>query len=103
MKVSVLDCTACHGAQSMKAIKIYRFSGLVAFIGWILALPSIIGIAMSVVMFFVMAMSPDGKDVSFVSVIFGLMSLSSGVLGYFLIMKKKVYRCSNCGYVIDRA
>ena len=29
-------------------------------------------------------------------------ALIGGLIGYILIMKKKVYKCEACGYVMDR-
>jgi hypothetical protein len=35
-----------------------------------------------------------------VSVVFGIISLVGGLLGWLLIMKKKILQCTNCGAVV---
>jgi hypothetical protein len=35
--------------------------------------------------------------------IFGASSLVGGTIGYLLLMKRKVYKCLKCGYILDRA
>ena len=37
-----------------------------------------------------------------VAVFFGIASLIGGTVGYILIMKKKVFRCNQCGFIMDR-
>lgn len=99
-----LDCKNCNGKQSMYKAEIDRFSPVVVIIGWIIVTPSLLGIFVSTIMLF-SGMNGDsftGIRVT-ISLAFGVFSLLSGLLGYILIMKKKVYKCNICGSTIDRA
>jgi len=37
------------------------------------------------------------------SLFIGSVSLVGGLIGWLLLMKKKVFKCSNCGFILDRA
>ena len=37
-----------------------------------------------------------------IAVFFGIASLIGGTVGYVLIMKKAVFRCGQCGFILDR-
>ncbi len=102
-----LNCKACDGVKTMIGTEINRFSSVVVIIGWIIAIPSILGILFSLLSVVVyLSSSSDtlalGLGVG-LSIILGILSLISGLLGYILIMKKKVYKCNVCGFIIDRA
>lgn len=99
-----LDCKNCNGKQSMYKAEIDRFSPVVVIIGWIIVTPSLLGIFVSTIMLFsgMNGGSFTGIRVT-ISLAFGVFSLLSGLLGYILIMKKKVYKCNICGSTIDRA
>jgi len=99
-----LDCKNCNGKQSMYKAEIGRFSPVVVIIGWIIVTPSLLGIFVSTIMLFsgMNGGSFTGIRVT-ISLAFGVFSLLSGLLGYILIMKKKVYKCNICGSTIDRA
>jgi hypothetical protein len=116
-----LDCNACKQEKSMVATKVSKMSPIVVFIGWILALPSMFGILVAVIMLF--ASVSAGNEVGAqaasqaeaagaaigagigigMAVFVGIFSLVGGLLGYLLIMKKKVYKCVSCGFIMDRA
>jgi hypothetical protein len=113
-----LNCTACGAQASMFPDKVSKMSPVVQIIGWIIAVPSIIGVVLSV-LFFVLGIAGIGAQASetdtdqaaqglavmltgSMSVCMGISSLLSGLFGYLLIMKKKVWKCSNCGFHLDR-
>lgn len=105
----------------MVPTKISKMSPVVVVIGWILALPSMLGVIIAIMMLF--ASVSAGHEVSAqaasqaeaagaaigaglgvgMSMFIGIFSLVGGLLGYLLIMKKKVYKCVSCGFVMDRA
>lgn len=102
----LLDCGACKAVQAMKKDKIPRFSPLLRLIGFIIALPSAIGVSMAFLAWLGMIGSGDPGARAFgavISIFVAGLSLVGGVLGWFLLMKKNVYRCTRCGYIIDRA
>lgn len=116
-----LDCKACNQPKTMIPTKISKMSPIVVFIGWIMTLPSIFGIVIAIILFF--ASISAGSEVSAqagsqaeatgaalgaglgasVSIFIGISSLVGGLLGYLLIMKKNVYKCGSCGFIMDRA
>jgi len=99
-----LDCQACKKEKSMMSVSISKFGGLIRVIGWILALPSIISIALAV-SYLIYAIVGQYNPAA-VLIMFGTwvaLSLVSGLIGYLLISKKKVWKCTYCGFVMDRA
>ena len=116
-----LDCNACKQKKTMVATKVSKMSPIVVFIGWILALPSMFGVLVAVIMFFAsmsagsvasaqVASQAEAAGAAIgagfcigMSVLVGILSLVVGLLGYLLIMKKKVYKCLVCGFIMDRA
>jgi len=117
----LLDCGACKKEKAMVATKVSKMSPIVIFIGWILTIPSIFGVLLAVLLFFssisagstVSSQAASAAEVTGaaigtglgigVSVFIGVTSLIGGLLGYLLIMKKKVYKCGVCGFILDRA
>ena len=116
-----LDCQACKNTDVMVPTKISKMSPIVVLIGWVLVLPSIFGILVSTMIFFssisagaeVAAKAVNDAEAAGAAigtglgmgfaVFFGVSSLISGLLGYLLIMKKKVFKCSVCGFILNRA
>ena len=112
-----LDCSACKQEKSMTPTKVSKMSPIVVFIGWIIALPSIFGVMFSIFMGIITITAANqaalevgqndglyaatGLGVGF-AVFIGIFSLVGGLLGYLLIMKKKVYKCAKCGFIINR-
>ena len=97
-----LDCSACKSRASMEATKIPKFNTILRIIGFIIITPSVIVIFIAIIMFIasISAISTIGFGFSF---FIGCSSLVSGVIGWFLIAEKKVYKCINCGFILDRA
>ena len=80
--------------------------GVVVVIGYILLIPSALGIMFSTFAFFLVLAESVGMHSSvgtFVGGFFiflGLASLVAGLLGWLLIMKKEILQCSYCGAVV---
>ncbi|MDQ3748043.1 MAG: hypothetical protein M3367_03345 [Acidobacteriota bacterium] len=115
-----IDCSACRTCASMFPTKVPRFSGIVRVIGVILLIPSILGLIFSAIMLFgvviggagMPAAQSDaealGAGAAFVmfggfALITGVISLVSGLLGWLLLLTRKVFKCQRCGFVMDRA
>ena len=115
-----LDCNACKTPSAMIATKIAKFSAIIRVIGGILLVPSVLGIAFALLVFLSTVMSSSvmstahsdaeqtgaaiGLGIGFMfSLFIGVISLVGGLLGWLLLLNRKVYRCMRCGFVIDRA
>lgn len=116
-----INCKACNEEKSMSPSKVSKMSPTVVVIGWLLAIPSIIGVLFSTMLFFASisaggevssqaasdaertgAAIGTGLGIGF-SIFMGIFSLIGGLIGYLLIMKKKVFKCALCGSITDRA
>jgi hypothetical protein len=116
-----LDCSACKSSKSMIATKISKFSTILRIIGYIIVTPSVIGIIIAAIMFLATGQATNevissakstgshvgasiGATIGYgLSLFVGGSSLVGGVLGWLLLMKKKVYKCLTCGFILDRA
>ena len=121
MKNIQLDCSACKSKTSMKATKIPRFNTILRIIGFIIVIPSVLGIIIAIFLFIstisatseVMSTTQSnaraagaaiGATIGFgFSIFIGCSSLVGGIVGWLLLMQKKVYKCFNCGFILDRA
>ncbi len=115
-----IDCKACNQEKTMSPTKICKMSAIVVFIGWLFVLPSIIGVVFSAIILFssitagheVVSQAASNAEATGaaigtgigvgVSMFTGFFSLVGVVIGYLLIMKKKVYKCVSCGFIMDR-
>jgi len=104
-----LDCNACKSEKTMQATKIPRFNTIIQFIGVILLIPFFIGIIVLFTVFTSIHSSGTGAPGEFGSgIVFGLLFfvgillLVSGLLGWILLMRRKVFKCTTCGYILDR-
>ena len=105
-----LNCQSCGTEKSMVATKVNKFGGVVRVIGWMIVAPSLLGIAICLIsMFLVAGQSGDtsadhvakgGLEVLFMFLAGG--ALVSGLIGYILIGKKKVFKCGVCGSIKER-
>lgn len=120
MKTSIaLDCNTCRTPGSMIATKIPKFSGIVRLIGVILVLPSLAGMGFAgllLIAFLVISANSSaartdaelgGQIVgsAFVLIIIlavAAVSLVGGLVGWLLLMMRKVFKCRRCGFVLDR-
>jgi hypothetical protein len=80
--------------MSKKAV--YRFGQFIRIIGWILAIPILLGIGISILAFF----KSDNGTLPALSV---MVLLGSGVVSWLLLSQRLVYFCHNCGYIVERA
>ena len=81
-------------------------SPVVVVIGWILAVPSMLGCLSTIIMYIVALFSELGFGlgvVTFFASMWFIFYLVIGLVGYILIMKKNVFRCVQCGFTMDRA
>jgi hypothetical protein len=97
-----LDCSACKEEKSMEETKVKKFSRVLRVIGYIIAIPSAIGIIFGIIMLEAGA-AFGGAIADSTSLFIGSVSLVGGLIGWLLLMKKKVFKCSNCGFILDRA
>lgn len=116
-KFANMTCNACKTEGRIEQKKVSKFSGPVVFIGWIFLIPSLLGVLFSLIMFLSMgAVHSDvaaqatsdaeqagaaiGAGIGYM--VFGVLGISSfvgGLLGWLLVMKRKVLKCSNCGTI----
>jgi hypothetical protein len=115
-----LDCSACKTPAAMMPAKVAKFSSVVRVIGVILLVPSFLGIGFALLVFAATIMTSVqmsgsqneaqqtgqaiGFGIGFVfSLIVGISSLVGGLLGWLLLLNRKVYKCVRCGFILDRA
>jgi len=99
---SYLRCKICDKGELLRTKK-FRMSGAVVAIGFLLLFPSILGILFSILVFFSAGTADSGvagAAVAGTSVCFGISSFIGGLLGWLLVMRKKVLQCDSCGAVI---
>ena len=105
----------------MKPDKIGKFGTLIRFIGYLIVIPSILGVLFAVLLFFAggaatstvmntatseaeKAGAAIGSMIGFgFSMVVFCSSLVGGLIGWILLIKKKVFRCIRCGFILDRA
>jgi hypothetical protein len=119
MEELYLDCSACRTAGSMAASRVSRFSEIVRVIGFILVIPSVVGMVIAGFLLVGFIAGTAGSPVpqseaelagrtigSLVAVVviaaIGVGSLVSGLLGWLLLLKRKVFKCGRCGFILDR-
>jgi hypothetical protein len=100
-----IDCHACKLIDGMKPTSIPRFGQFIRLIGFVLATPSALGMAIAVIggvgIFFV---GGGNESVGFIAaIVVFCFSLVGGLVGWLLLMKKKVFRCIQCGFIMDRS
>jgi len=104
-------CKVCDSGR-LREKSPYRMSGIVVFIGYILIIPSVVGIclgAMTLLGLGITAATPSeysDQTGAFLAVagatgfMFILAPLLLGLLGWLLVMKKSVLQCNACGAVV---
>jgi hypothetical protein len=110
--VRMLDCGQCRGQQSMAPVKIPRFNLVLRLVGFILLVPSFLGFAVAALMIVASVSSPAGVGgpasamglmVGFgLAIIICVISLVMGLIGWILVWNRKVWKCSRCGYYVNR-
>jgi hypothetical protein len=106
-----ITCKTCDQGQLILRKK-YRMSGPVVLIGYILLVPSILGVIISIVSFVGVSSTPSngGTDAAAVTglvggftLLIGVAFFVSGLVGWLLVMKKKVLQCNVCGAAVNAA
>jgi hypothetical protein len=94
----------------MVSRRVYRMSGPAVVIGYILLIPSIFGmllcaliVAMAFGTGFLGENKPDAMmlGISGMGFVFGISCFVAGLLGWLLVMKKRILKCSVCGAVVQ--
>jgi len=107
----VIDCAACKLEGGMKAARIPKFSGFIRFIGSLIAFPSALGMTFAVLGFFssgigMFGLGEGGEEggglTIGISIFIFCTSAVSGLIGWLLLMKKNVFLCTRCSYIINR-
>ena len=105
----------------MTATNVARFGGIIRVIGYLIVIPSLLGVAFAGLMCASTANVTNelmaeavtaaersgtviGAGISYgVSLVIGASSLVGGLVGWLLLLKHKVYRCERCGFLLERA
>jgi hypothetical protein len=110
----VIHCKTCDLGQ-LHLERVYRLSAPVVTIGYILLIPSVLGMLFSVFMLALFLldslgiptawMDPPAITFAFfwsalVCFLWIVAFFTGGLVGWLLVMKKKVLRCSNCGATV---
>ena len=116
-----LDCNACKTDGTMKPTKVARFNTILRVIGYVIVLPSLLGVAFAFTTCFatadaaneVMAQAQSGAETAGatigagigygIALFIGASSLVGGIIGWLLLLKRKVFRCMQCGFILERA
>jgi hypothetical protein len=107
-ELPVIRCKVCDQGQ-LEDKTLFRMSWPVVIIGHILLIPSIIGMGIGIVMFaYIVAPINENNNGgigaiaggSSAVIVFGL-SFVGGLIGWLLVMKKRVLQCSWCRAVIN--
>ena len=98
-------CKVCERG-SVEQRKIFRMSMPVVVIGFILLIPSVLGMlfcAFAVLVGLSNSGSNGGAAAIAISVFvgIGIAFFVGGLIGWLLVMKKRVLQCSNCGATIS--
>ena len=101
-------CKTCDKGELVQK-KVHRMSTPVVVIGYIIAIPSALGalfFGVPLVITIIMAIFSKGADTTGaviaggVMAVFAVGSFVSGLIGWLLIMKKKVLVCTNCAATV---
>jgi len=100
-------CRTC-GVGALRLEKRYRLSTPVVVIGYILLIPSVLGVLFFIVTMFMLANASNANAnaasgatmATGLAFFFAVAFFVSGLLGWLLVMKKKVLVCTNCSAVV---
>jgi membrane associated rhomboid family serine protease len=77
---------------------------MAVFVGYLLLVPSVIGILWSIASF-IISVGNEATDVAVLggglSIATAIASVVGGLVGWLLVMKKRVLQCSVCGAVVN--
>lgn len=99
---SGVTCKTC-GVGVLRLEKRYRMSTPVVAIGYIILIPSLLFVLGCVIGMFRLASLPASDSSSIatgMAFFFAVCAFVGGLLGWLLIMKKKVLVCTNCSAVV---
>lgn len=103
---AIVRCKVCDRGTLAPTHK-HRMSGPVVFIGYILLIPSLLGVAFCILTFIMVASSArPGQEAATgiaggLTVFMGIGAMVFGLLGWLLIMKKKVLECNVCQATVN--
>jgi hypothetical protein len=104
-----VSCKICDKGSLIRKKK-FRMSGPVIVIGYILLIPSVLGVVISFITFLVVSSAASQSNAVAVaglaggfSIFMGLAFLVSGLLGWLLVMKKQILQCNVCSAVVNAA
>ncbi|GAB4261829.1 MAG: hypothetical protein Kow0092_11650 [Deferrisomatales bacterium] len=118
IELEALPCRACGG--TMERDRLARFPWIVRLIGYLILLPSLLGVAMGLLFALTTCQAAleasrqaatDAPTAAALGAAAGqglaaavwIPSLVGGLLGWLLLLRRRVWRCTRCGHVIDRA
>jgi hypothetical protein len=98
---SYLTCKICDRG-TLVSKKVHRMSTPVVVIGYILLIPCICGIVFCGLVMAALVSNRDANAVT-MGIPFGIAVclFVSGLLGWLLVMKKRVLKCTFCGAVVE--
>jgi len=101
--MDAIKCKTCDtGKLTRRAV--YRMSSVVVLIGYIILIPSILGMILGVATCFnVASKGPNDTATRLaegIAFFWTVAALVSGVLGWILVMKKSVLQCNHCSAVV---
>ncbi len=107
-----IECAVCKTGE-LKSKKIYRFPGIIVFLGWVIALPSLFmatSCLLATISMAIASMSPNVKHQgtmlagSLAGGGIGItLSLLGGTLGFIFLLKKRVLKCTACSCTINQS
>jgi hypothetical protein len=96
-----IPCKVCDRGTLERNTK-YRLAGPAVVIGYILLVPSVIGMLCALALSaFVLAKSTRSSAITGFVGFTLIASLVGGLLGWLLVMKKRVLQCSTCRAVVN--
>jgi len=116
-----IDCSACKLEKGMSDTKVPKFGGVVRLIGFIIAAPSFVGVALGAMLLYASGaatsdtMATATSDASMAGAAIGgamtfgfslfimAASMVGGLIGWLLLMKQKVFKCNRCGFILPRS
>jgi drug/metabolite transporter (DMT)-like permease len=95
-------CKVCDRGSLIQK-KVFRMSGPVVAIGFFLLVPSVIGMLLCALALVQIADQPDNASglAGGIVIAIGIACFVGGLLGWLLVMRKRVLKCSLCGAVIN--
>ncbi len=105
-----LDCQACRAGSSMIATDIPVFNSVIRTIGAILLIPSALAVIGAVLTVAVLILDPRpefgiGHWLSVAAGFVGavIVALVASLISWLLLMRRDVYWCRRCGFLLSRA